>query len=70
MLDFQHKMPKNGLHRNVFENVPLNMVDFGFVTKFVRVVDGDSGSKQVKHLPKSEVDVFRGNMIFSSINQL
>lgn len=35
MTNHQHKLPKDGMHRNVFENVSLNIVDFGFATKYV-----------------------------------
>lgn len=39
----------------------IHMVDFGFASKYV-----ENG----KHVSRQEVDNFRGNMIFASLNQL
>jgi len=38
----------------------IRLVDFGFAAKFM-----ENG----KHIPEEEVDVFRSNMIFASVNQ-
>jgi hypothetical protein len=47
----------------MFHNTSINLVDFGFATRYI---DEHTG----KHLEPQHVDVFRGNMIFSSFNQL
>lgn len=39
------------------------MIDFGFATSYVQE-DGKT------HIKKHHVDYFRGNMVFSSLNQL
>lgn len=39
----------------------IRMVDFGFASQYV--------DKSGKHLPLSETEVFRSNMIFATINQ-
>lgn len=54
----------------MFENTPLTLIDFGFATKYLHTVADEHGNKKVVHKPKQRVGVFRGNMIFSSINQL
>jgi serine/threonine protein kinase len=45
---------------NAFANVSLNLIDFGFATKFV---DRDGN-----HLPERHIDMFQGNLIFSSVS--
>ena len=73
MTDFNDKLscdPSEDLGTaNAFENVSINLVDFGFATKFVEQNKTESGSKII-HKKKEEIEIFRGNMIFSSINQL
>ena len=49
--------------KDFFETVNVNIIDYGFVTRYV-----DDGFK--KHVSKKEVDVFRGNILFSSLHQL
>ena len=41
----------------------INLVDFGFITKYVEGVPK-------KHIPKQEVQTFKGNIIFSSLSQM
>ena len=41
----------------------IHLVDFGFATRYI-----DKETKQ--HISENEVDTFRGNMIFGSLNQL
>ena len=48
---------------NIFNEINLSIVDYGFVTPFI-----DQSTKY--HIPKSEVKEFRGNIVFSSLNQL
>ena len=48
---------------DMFEKSHINLVDFGFATSYLA-----DGKKE--HIQKSEVAFFRGNFIFSSINQL
>ena len=51
------KLSKSG------KNLNINVIDFGFSTRNVVKSTG-------KHIEKSRLDTFRGNMIFASINQL
>ena len=48
---------------NIFAKYNVNIIDFGFVCPYV---DHESN----EHLEKVQLDIFRGNMVFSSINQL
>ena len=48
---------------NFFDSHNINMIDFGFATSYV-LEDGKT------HIKKCYVDFFRGNMVFSSLNQL
>ena len=68
MTDHNCKLPRESKGENVFEDVKLTIIDFGFATKYVQLGQGEN--KKTVHKPKSEVDVFRGNMVFSSTNQL
>ena len=54
-------LPENGTTptQNVFENVQLNLIDFGFASKYL--------DKQGMHLPETQVELFQGNLIFSSL---
>jgi serine/threonine protein kinase len=47
---------------NAFSNVSLNLIDFGFATKYL----DSKGS----HLPDKHIELFQGNLIFSSVSQL
>ena len=49
--------------RNVFENASLHLIDFGFAPRFQ---DRETG----EHLPQVSTELFQGNLIFSSLNQL
>lgn len=63
-MDF--KKDKNYLKttdENIFESHSVNIIDFGFATRFL-------DKKTKAHLDKDEIDVFRGNMVFASLNQL
>ena len=48
---------------DIFEKCTINLVDYGFASAYVDKTTG-------KHIAKTEVDTFRGNMIFASLNQL
>lgn len=48
---------------NIFENININMIDFCFATRYL-----DKFTKE--HIQEGVVDVFRGNMVFASANQL
>ena len=62
MVGYNNK-PIKGCKFDAFQNTSLHLIDFGFATRFA---DKSTG----KHLPQSDVDTFRGNMIFGSLNQL
>ena len=48
---------------DVFENCTISLVDFGFVSSVV-----DKHTRQ--HVEQTEVETFRGNIMFASMNQL
>lgn len=63
-LDNSVKLSKSSNH---LARLNVNLIDFGFATQYaVRVEE----SRQMKHIKKHQVKTFRGNMIFSSHNQL
>ena len=64
MVEFDNKLPKKGTpdHESAFANATINLVDFGFAAKYV--------DKNKVHMPKEELDSFKGNLIFASLNQL
>jgi serine/threonine protein kinase len=45
---------------NAFSNVSLNLIDFGFATKYV--------DQKGSHLPEKHNELFQGNLIFSSVS--
>ena len=47
----------------IFETNNLNIVDYGFASPYV-------DEKTKRHIAKGEVAEFRGNIVFSSLNQL
>jgi len=48
---------------DIFKGNQVNMIDFGFATRYV-------DKKTKEHMNKQEVNTFRGNMVFASLNQL
>lgn len=61
LVGFQNKM--NPESRNCFDNCTLHLVDFGFAQRYI-----DKKTRQ--HIEPQEIQTFRGNMIFASLNQL
>ena len=61
LFGMQDKLPLKYCAKNCFESCYINLVDYGFATQYI-----DPETKQ--HVEKEEVDVFRGNMIFASLN--
>ena len=61
LIGFKDRLPSNYTSENVFENLSLHLIDYGFATRFVNKYTGE-------HIAKDQVDVFRGNMIFASLN--
>lgn len=63
LIGFQDKLSNQYTEDDCFANCTINLLDFGFASRF-----------QKKHtheiLPQRELEVFHGNMLFSSINQL
>lgn len=47
MVDFKSKLPRDGTEMigNIFKNVPINIVDFGFATKYAKASVGADGKK-------------------------
>lgn len=52
---------------NAFADCTINLVDFGFATKYL-VKDSETGKKA--HIAKKLDDMFRGNLLFASSNQM
>jgi len=63
MVGFQNKLAKEYKEENVLADASLHLVDFGFATRFINKSTG-------LHIEEDEVETFRGNMIFGSLNQL
>lgn len=63
MVGFQSKLAKGYTEENAFSNASLHLLDFGFATRFIEKTTG-------QHIQQEEVETFRGNMIFGSLNQL
>ena len=63
MVGFQSKLSKELTENDVFADTSLHLVDFGFSTRFT---SKDTGL----HKEQEDVDTFRGNFIFGSLNQL
>ena len=51
-------MPNSSVE-NVFSKTNLHLIDFGFAAKYV--------DKNLNHLPERHVELFQGNLIFSSV---
>jgi serine/threonine protein kinase len=47
MTDYRTKLPRDGSEKdvNIFKNVPINIVDFGFATKYAKASVGTDGKK-------------------------
>lgn len=63
MLGFKNRLRGMSPMDNVLEDCQLHLIDFGFATRFC-----DKVTKQ--HIEEHDVDTFRGNIIFGSLNQL
>ena len=65
LLDFDAdvKQLKKDANTDIFASNNINIIDFGFATPYLKE-DGTT------HVKKSKLDYFRGNMMFSSVNQL
>ena len=61
-IDVDEKMLRT-MEENIFDNNNINIIDFGFVYPFI-------DQETQTHLEKTQLDTFRGNMVFSSLNQL
>lgn len=57
------RLPDQFESTNCFDNVSINIVDFGFVTRFMDETNQN-------HLAVQNVKIFRGNIMFASPNQL
>ena len=62
MLDFDSNANKF-LESNddIFEDNNVNIIDFGYATSYLR-------SDGKRHIKKQDLDAFRGNIMFSSMN--
>ena len=49
---------------NIFEANNINLIDFGFVTPYL------SSKGDHKHIKMGILDLFHGNLVFSSVNQM
>lgn len=50
---------KNHPGRSVFKKASIHIIDFGFCTPYIDFKTGN-------HVPKEQLDAFRGNLLFSS----
>ena len=67
LIDLKHHLPsKVAENQSCFAKTSINLVDFGFATKYTE----RNAEKKVVHIEKHQVDVFRSNIIFSSTHQL
>jgi casein kinase 1 len=57
------KVSSSFTEENIFATADLHLVDFGFATRYSDKVTGH-------HFEQAEVQTFRGNIIFGSLNQL
>ena len=55
---FGENLPEGS--EDAFSNVSLNLIDFGFATKYV--------DQKGSHLPEKHNELFQGNLIFSSVS--
>ena len=53
----------NNSEENFFEKHKINIIDFGYATPYLN-------SETNEHFEKKRLDTFRGNMEFSSLNQM
>lgn len=58
LIGFEQKIGEDKT-QNVFKNVKLHLLDFGFAQSFI---------KNGRHTTRSETNIFRGNTVFASIN--
>lgn len=58
LMGFNPDLDEN-LKRNVFKNTKIHLVDFGMAESYI--VDGE-------HISQNEIQIFRGNMIFASLD--
>ena len=61
LVGFQNKIKPDKV--NCFEECSLHLVDFGFAARYI-------DKKTRVHIDEHEIETFRGNMIFASLNQL
>lgn len=54
----------NTTEENIFETNNINLIDFGFVTPYLSSKGGQ------KHIKKGLLDLFHGNLVFASVNQM
>ena len=65
MLDYNVGIPKQKQDplRNIFQDIDLKLVDFGLASRW-------RDRKTGEHIEPSIATMFRGNLYFSSVNQL
>lgn len=59
MIGFGQKLSQDN---SIFSDCSLHLVDFGFATKYL--------DSKGKHIKEGKVNVFRGNIMFASLNQM
>ena len=64
LLDFQTDLKQlSKVNSDIFDSANINIIDFGFASPYLE----DDGNT---HIKKKKVDLFQGNAMFSSMNQL
>ena len=59
LIGYKDQLSKDYVPGNCFAHVSINIVDFGFVTRYTHELTQ-------QHLPVQTVKVFRGNIMFAS----
>ena len=59
VIGYKQDLPNYEPSKNCFENISVNLIDFGFTKPYLSKSDG-------KHKEKLQVDIFRVNVMFAS----
>ena len=63
LVGYGEKLPKDCTKGNCLKDLPINLVDFGMISKY-------ADRKTGEHLPPKNLDCFYGNLLFSSAHHL
>lgn len=63
LLGHGDKLPSDSSHGNCFKDVSLSLIDFGLASSYIDKKTGE-------HIPESDVESFKGNLLFASAHQV